>query len=64
LSHNEIKEIVVKDEKYSAPSGAELKRRHLANLPEVIKNVYDQETKEFVKGVKTKKDMNPLDSFF
>jgi len=26
--------------------------------------VYDQETGEFIKVVKTKKGMNPLDSFF
>jgi hypothetical protein len=55
---------IIKDEKYSPPSGAELKRRQLANLEEVITNVYDQETGKFIKAVKTKKNMNPLDSFF
>lgn len=55
---------IIKDEKYSPPSGAELKRRELANLPEEIRDVFNQETGEFVKGVKTKKGMNPLDSFF
>ena len=55
---------MIKDAKYRAPSGSELKRRALANIPEEIRDVFDQETGEFVKGVKTKKDMNPLDSFF
>ena len=55
---------MIKDKKYSPPSGAELKRRKLANLPEEIRDVFNQETDEFVKGVKTKKGMNPLDSFF
>ena len=55
---------IIKDEKYSPPSGAEILRRQLANLPEEIKDVFNQETGEFVKGVKTKKGMNPLDSFF
>ena len=53
-----------RDKKYSPPSGAELKRLALAKIPEEIRDVFDQETGEFVKGVKTKKDMNPLDSFF
>ena len=55
---------MIKDEKYSPPSGAELKRRQLANIPEGFKAVYDQETGEFIKVVKTKEGMNPLDSFF
>jgi hypothetical protein len=55
---------IIKDTKYSPPSGAELTRRQLANIPEEIRDVFNQETGEFVKGVKTKKDMNPLDSFF
>ena len=55
---------MIKDEKYSPPSGAELKRRELANIPEGFKAVYDQETGEFIKVVKTKEGMNPLDSFF
>ena len=55
---------MIKDAKYRAPSGSELKRRALANIPEEIRDVFNQETGEFVKGVKTKKDMNPLDSFF
>jgi hypothetical protein len=55
---------IIKDEKYSPPSGAELKRRQLKNLPEGFMAIYDQTTGEFIKVVKTKKDMNPLDSFF
>ncbi len=55
---------IIKDTKYSPPSGAELKRRELANIPEVFKAVYDQETGEFKKVVKTKEGINPLDSFF
>jgi len=53
-----------KDKKYSPPSGAELKRRELANIPKGFKAVYDQETGEFIKVVETKEGMNPLDSFF
>ncbi len=32
-----------------------IKRRALANIPEEIRDVFDQETGEFVKGVKPKK---------
>tara|TARA_B110000438_G_scaffold301811_1_gene357700 strand:+ start:3581 stop:3769 length:189 start_codon:yes stop_codon:yes gene_type:complete len=53
-----------KDKKYSPPSGAEKKRLELANIPEGFEAVYDQETGEFIKVVKTKKGMKPLDSFF
>ena len=55
---------IIKDEKYSPPSGAELLRRHHKNLPEGFMAIYNQTTGEFIKVVKTKEGMNPLDSFF
>ena len=58
-----LKEIVVKDEKYVAPSGKELHRRMLANKEKVLAAVRN-EAGEFVKYVKTQKGTNPLDSFF
>ena len=58
-----IKSIVVKDEKYVAPSGKELHRRMLANKEQVLAQVRN-EAGEFVKYVKTQKGTNPMDSFF
>ena len=59
-----MKSNIIRNEGYVPLNGAELTRARLANLPEIIQNVFDQNTGEFVKGVMTKKGMKSLDSFF
>ena len=59
-----MKSNIIRSERYVPLNGAELTIARHANLPEEIRDVFDQETGKFVKGVMTKKGMNPLDSFF
>ena len=59
-----MKSNIIRNEGYVPLNGAELTRARLANLPEIIQNVFDQNTGEFVKGVMTKKGMKSLDSLF
>ena len=55
---------MLKDEKYKAPSGAELGRRRRKNLKESFVEIIDKDTGKLLKVVKGKKDMDSMENHF